>query len=65
MLATRPRKADAFLILMGLAIFVLLMLGVFLLVRREPKLAPKSTGAMATQGKNAGSASPKPVIWQY
>ena len=64
MLATRPRKADAFLILIGLVIFVLLVLGVVLLVRRQPQLAPKASGAMAMQAANAGFARPKPVPWQ-
>ena len=65
MIATRPRKADGFLILLGLVIFVLLILAVVLLVRRQPQLAPKSTGKMATLARNAGFARPKPVLRQH
>ena len=64
MLATRPRRADAFIILVGLVIFVLLILGVVLLVRRQPQLAPKNSGAIAVLADGTDLHCSNPVLWQ-
>lgn len=67
MIASPPRKSDAFLILVGLVIFLLLILAVVLLVRRQPQLAPKS-GAMADRTSTALTGAvtgcSNPVRWQ-
>ena len=48
MILDRPRNSDTALVLIGVAIFVLLLLGVFFVVRRQPEVprqAPNAPGA--------------------
>jgi hypothetical protein len=41
---TRPRKSDAALVLIGITIFILLVLGVVFVIRRQPEV-PRQPGA--------------------
>jgi len=45
MIIARPRKSDAVLVFIGLVIFVLLILGVFLVVRKQPEVPKQAPGA--------------------
>jgi hypothetical protein len=45
MILSRPRTSDAVLVFVGLVIFILLILGVFLVVRKQPEIPKQSPGA--------------------
>jgi hypothetical protein len=42
---SRPRKSDTVLVFIGLVIFVLLVLGVFFVVRKQPEIPKQAPGA--------------------
>lgn len=53
MIIDRPRKSDTALVFIGAVIFILLLLGVFFVVRRQPEVprqAPNAPGAAITTG---------------
>jgi hypothetical protein len=57
MLATRSRTSDAVMIVVGIVIFLVLILGVFLFVRRQPQIPAQSPG---TPSSAAPSVSEEP-----
>jgi hypothetical protein len=48
MIVSRPRKSDAVLVFVGVAILLLLMLGVFFVVRKQPETPRQAPGAPGT-----------------
>jgi hypothetical protein len=52
MILSRPRKSDTVLVSLGAIILLLLILGIFFVVRRQPEMpreAPNAPGAAAHQ----------------
>jgi hypothetical protein len=54
MIISRPRKSDAVLVWVGVAIFLLLVLAILFVVRRQPQIPRQAPNAAGTAMRVSG-----------